>query len=276
MLSVWKCFEMIKYKENSLPELRGSFNNDVFIYTSGQSAKNFPLIEYQNRKYIVVNGAVRVFIEKNIKPLAFVFDDADFIQENTDLVIRSIAFSEYIFMPKELFLQYSIEEKIPSEHRGKVFFINKVNKIDGVQQGSYRFFYFKNIFNKSLVFKLSRLFYKSKNIGFSKNISEGYFCARTIAYVALQLAYYLGFKRVFFVGLDLNASAGRFYDKKDPLPTTLDKDYPRHIYPSFELVAKRIVDESFEIYNLSTQSRLPRNIMPKITLDQLADLINGK
>lgn len=72
---------------------------------------------------------------------------------------------------------------------------------------------------------MSRLFYKSKNIGFSKDITDGYFCARTIAYVALQLAYYLGFKRVFFVGLDLNSEVGRFYDKKDPLPTTLDKGW---------------------------------------------------
>lgn len=266
---------MIKCEENSLSEFKGIFNNDVFIYTSGQSAKDFPLIEYQNRKYIVVNGAVRIFIEENIKPLAFVFDDADFIQENTDLVIRSIAFSEYIFMPKELFLQYSIEDKILNEHRDKIIFINKINKMDGIQQGSYRLFYLKNIFNKNLVFKLSRLFYKSKNIGFSKNINEGYFCARTIAYVALQLAYYLGFKRVFFVGLDLNPSVGRFYDNKDPLPTTLDKDYPRHIYPSFELVAKRVIDEDFKIYNLSMESKLPDSVIPKITLNQLTRFIDG-
>ena len=264
---------MIRFEENSLPKLKGVFNNDVFVYASGKSAKEFPLIDYKNKKYIVVNGAIRVFIEKDIKPLAFIFDDGDFIKENTDLVFIAIAFSEYIFMPKKLFLQYDIEGNIVSEHRSKIYFIDKINEVDGVKQGSYRFFYLKNILNKNILFNLSRLFYKSKNIGFSKDITDGYFCARTIAYVALQLAHYLGFKRVFFVGLDLNSEVGRFYDKKDPLPTTLDKDYPRHIYPSFKIVAKRVIDDDFKVYNLSIESRLPDSVIPKITLNKMVGMV---
>lgn len=259
---------------NRLPNLKEKFNGNVFIYASGKSSEDFPLEQYKEEKYIVVNGAVRMFIERDTKPFAFIFDDVGFLEKNIDLVVQAIVFSEFTFMPKELFLKFNIMDKIPSQYNDKIYFINKINQIDGVSQGSYRLFFIKNIFNDKLVFNFSRLLYKSKNTGFSKDITQGYFCARTIPYVAFQLAYYLGFNRVFFVGLDLNASAGRFYDKKDPLPTTLDKDYPRHIYPSFAIVSKRVLSEKFKAYNLSVKSKLPECILPKITLKELKRLIN--
>lgn len=252
------------------------FSGEVFIYASGQSSLDFPLAEYSGEKYIVVNGAIRAFIDLGIKPFAYVYDDPDFIESNVELVIKAIEISEVIFMPRELYVEYKIADKVSEHLKTKINFISKVNKPDGVTLYPYRFFFIRNLFNRELVFKLSRLIYKSKNIGFSRDIEQGYFCARTIPYVALQLAYSLGFERVFFIGLDLNESVGRFYDGEIPLPTTLDKDYPKHIYPSFKLVAKRIVCDKFKIYNLSLNSRLPETVIPKITLKQLRAILDEK
>lgn len=261
---------------SNIEQLSEKFTGPVFIYASGKSSKEFPLTKYKDERFIVVNGAVREFIKTGVTPFSYIFDDGSFLKNNIALVLEAIKISKFVFMPYFLYIEYSLNERVSDQDKNKIYFIDKVNRRNGLSLESYRLFFLKNILNKKIVFKLSRVFYSSKNIGFSKDMTQGYFCARTIPYAALQLAYYLGFKKVFFVGLDLNAAVGRFYDKNDALPTTLDKDYPRHIYPSFEFVAKRIVNDDFKIYNLSTHSKLPGNIMPKITLNQLMDFINEK
>jgi len=208
--------------------------------------------------------------------VAYVYDDPDFISNNVELILEAIKISNHVYMPRELYIQYGFNAKVAKEFKGKIRFISKINRPDGVVLSPYRLFYLRNLFNSELVFNLSRLLYRSKNIGFSRNINKGYFCARTIPYVALQLAYTLGFEQVFFIGLDLNESVGRFYDNGGALPTTLDKDYPRHIYPSFRLVAKKVVKKNFKIYNLSLHSKLPDEVIPKITFKQLGDILDRK
>lgn len=261
---------------SNVEQLSEGFTGPVFIYASGKSAKEFPLAKYKNEKFIVVNGAVREFIKAGVTPFSYIFDDGSFLKNNIGLVLEAIKVSKFVFMPYFLYIECGLNERVSDQNKNKIYFIDKVNRRNGLKLESYRLFFLKNILNKKILFKFSRIFYSSKNIGFSKDMAQGYFCARTIPYAALQLAYYLGFKKVFFVGLDLNVAVGRFYDKNDALPTTLDKDYPRHIYPSFKFVAKRIVNAGFEIYNLSAHSKLPENIMPKITLSQLEGFINEK
>lgn len=259
---------------NDLSSLNKSFCDDVFIFASGGSAKDFPLFKYKDKNFICVNGSVSIFIESGISPLVYLFNDESFLINSLSLVLEAIRISDYIFIPEELYLNYIANELGDNELCKKIYFISRVNRRYKERPVSDRAFAFKNIFNKSYEYSFN-IFSKQKNrIGFSRDISKGYFCARTIPYVALQLAYYLGFSRVFFIGLDLNSSVGRFYSESDILPTTLDEDYSKHIYPSFELASKRVFSENFKVYNLSTQSKLPSRIVPKITLSQLAGLID--
>lgn len=259
---------------SKLAALQNSCSGPVFVFASGPSAKDFPLADYQHYPFIVVNGAVRRFLEQGLTPLAFVFDDINFLTANKALVLQAIRSATHSFMPEEHFLAGGLSEQLAPSDREKIVFIDKVNKDKGTPLGSYRYYFIKNICNKDLVFNLSRLLYTSKNIGFSKNMLHGYFCARTIPYVALQLAYFLGFTRVFFVGMDLNGTTGRFYDDLNPLPTTLDKDFPKHIEPSFRLFSQRVMGRAFMAYNLATDSKLSTEIVPKITLDQLQSMLN--
>ncbi|WP_289538040.1 hypothetical protein [Pseudomonas sp. SO81] len=47
---------------------------------------------------------------------------------------------------------------------------------------------------------------KPNRIGFSRNLEKGYFSSRTVPYAGIQLAYHLGFSRVFLVGMDFDSS----------------------------------------------------------------------
>lgn len=259
---------------NNLSTLKEKFSGNVFIFASGGSAKNFPLLDYKDNDFICVNGAVSVFIERNITPFAYLFDDEGFLINSLDLVLKAIKVSKYIFMPEELYIKHLASKVKLQEFVNKIYFIERVNRGHGRKVLSDKEFSFKNILNKDLVFSFSLLSNRKNRIGFSRNMETGYYCARTIPYVALQLAYYLGFKSVVLIGLDLNSQAGRFYDKDNALPTSIDQDYLRFILPSFELLANKVIDEEFKVYNLSETSKLPNKIVKKIDLTGLDKILN--
>ena len=66
----------------------------------------------------------------------------------------------------------------------------------------------------------------------------------------------------------------RFYESAgDVVGSRLDKDFEPYIKPSFEIAASLRQSEQFEVYNLSTQSRLPAEVIPKISLPEALQLI---
>lgn len=96
-----------------------------------------------------------------------------------------------------------------------------------------------------------------------------------MAYLALQLAYHLGFTKVVLVGVDLNETVSRFYEKPGAMtsPCLLDQHFYTRILPSLEILSKYVVNEDFQVYNLSQTSRIPVELVPRVTLEQLDALI---
>ena len=96
-----------------------------------------------------------------------------------------------------------------------------------------------------------------------------------MAYLALQIAYHAGFTKVFLVGVDLDQSAGRFYEKAGAVvsPCNLDDHFHTRILPSFEIMSKYVMDDDFQVYNLSGSSRIPGELVPRVTLDQIDRMI---
>ncbi|WP_373332373.1 6-hydroxymethylpterin diphosphokinase MptE-like protein [Thiopseudomonas alkaliphila] len=242
---------------NHLSELRNQFSGTVVILASGPSATEVPLKVYQENPVIAVNGAVRLLLEHNIQPFLYMFNDGYFVENNIELVKQVLEVAQYVFMPEELYQKYFVSH--PAQN---IYFIHRVNR--GAQQYSPRVFAFRALFDRELVGKFSLFSQKKNRIGFSKNLEKGYYCARTIPYVGLQAAYYLGFNKVLIAGLDLNSELGRFYESKNQgLRSTLDKDYKNFIFPSFKLYGSKVRSKDFEIINLSLVSRLPDNVLPK-------------
>ena len=118
--------------------------------------------------------------------------------------------------------------------------------------------------------------YHTGRVGFSRDIRRGVFTAQTVIFEALQVAAYLGYRQIFILGMDLNASPGqaRFYEQGDLIARTrLDRDYAPYIQPAFEVARTVATTAGFTIYNLSPHSRLPGAIIPKITLDEALDMM---
>ncbi|MEN5201717.1 lipopolysaccharide biosynthesis protein [Pseudomonas wadenswilerensis] len=247
---------------SSFDTCRNIASGPVFVIASGSSAKDFPFLEFADVPMITMNGAISMFIDTPIKPFFYVCTDRDFSNQQPQLFAEAMRRSERVALWED---HYRSTRVTPE---GELFFLRKAPKPT-----------FRDWLRTDPELIRNRPYPSSrkKPLGFSKNLQRGFFDARTVAYVALQIAYHAGFNQVMMVGVDLNQNAGRFYE--DPLskrsPCGLDQHFDSRILPSFELAADSVVGEGFEVFNLSPSSRLPRTVIPYRSLDEVRALVNS-
>jgi Kdo-III transferase WaaZ len=258
----------------SFSEVSEEFGGSVFIVASGPTVKDFDFESYREQSFIAVNGSVSIFLDKDIRPCFYLCDDVGFARGRVDLLKRGLYVSTHVAMSFAVFSVLYESDK--SCLIGKsIFLLERVNRPIYGDAVSDRKYAWSIRHDKDLICGFS-IFRRSPNrIGFSRNLDKGYFVARTIPYVALQLSYCIGAKRVFLVGVDFNSGAGRFYESgAHALPSSLDEDYDKLILPSFKFMSDKIVKASkFEVYNLSLSSRLPMSVVPKIEASELRRLL---
>lgn len=258
----------------NLAELRGTQTGDLFIVASGPSAKQFQLRSYAHLPMVAVNGSIRLFAEAGIAPYFYLCDDSSFVRNRLPLLLQAVELAQNLALSPRVI--ESLLERAPQALYGRcVYRLERVNRTHegSVAMGDRRFAWLVRK-DCDIECRFSLLRQKPNRIGFSRNMEKGYFSNRTIPYAGLQLAYHLGFGRVFMVGLDLDSSVGRFYEQgSEAVPSRLDGDYEDYILPCFQLMSERIVGPNFQVYNLSTSSRLPESVVPKITFDRLDQLL---
>lgn len=107
-----------------------------------------------------------------------------------------------IYLNKDLNIEYHlIEDVLVAEDRQKDL---KRLKLSNILIGNYLAYLFSKEFKQ---FKWFNVIYdfndKKKNWPkFSKNAGKKMYTGGTVTYLALQLAYYMGFKRIFIIGMD--------------------------------------------------------------------------
>ncbi|MDR2926074.1 MAG: hypothetical protein LBU76_09060 [Azoarcus sp.] len=259
--------------------LKNFFSGSVFIMASGASVAEFSVSKYSSFPFIVMNGSILRFSGTEINPIFYLCSDPDFPEKHPDVAVLGCERSKNIAMDLRCFNK--IYEYDKNALIGKsLYMLNRVNRYPDryVKTRIYsdRRFAWSVQKDTDFVCDFSILNKIQNRIGFSKNMDRGYFCARTIVYPAVQLAYMMGFKRVYIVGMDLNKQVGRFYEKSgDVAQSYIDDDYVDYILPSFKFFSERILkhEDSFHVFNLSQNSRLPDSILPKISYIQLDELL---
>ncbi len=263
----------------SLASLKGTCSGPAFIVASGPSVRDFPIERYAHVPMFAVNGSILGFQRAGVQPFFYVCDDPNFPAASPQVVVEASRCSRNMAVSVSVIdsLLNSVPDfkpVCPAYHMER---LNRPWRGRGTADRKFAW----SIRNNPDYFSSFSLFSKKKNrVGFSADISKGYFCARTVPFVALQLAYHLGFSSVILVGVDLNSKLGRFYESEadcDALPSALDEDYDRLILPSFELVAQRVVKPgAFEVFNLFEGGRLPCTVFPRIKNVDCLDEFLGK
>jgi len=247
---------------SSFENCRNTGSGAVFVIASGSSAKDFPFHAFSDVPMITMNGAISMFIDTPIKPFFYVCTDRDFSNQQPGLFAQALRRSERVALWEDHY------ESAHVETDAELYFLRKAPKTR-----------FLDLLRTDHELVRNRTFLSKcrKPLGFSKNLQRGFFDARTVAYVALQIAHHCGFDKVFLVGVDLNQDVARFYEDKHSKrsPCGLDQHFESRILPSFELVAESVVGDDFAVYNLSPSSRLPRAVIPYKSLEQVQAMVRA-
>lgn len=93
--------------------------------------------------------------------------------------------------------------------------------------------------------------------GFSWDLAQGIYSGYTVSYYALQLAVYMGFEEIYFLGLDLKNKPkqthffGHDYHSEDHETT----EFPK-MRKGFESIAPTLKERGIKVYNCSEESSL--------------------
>lgn len=93
--------------------------------------------------------------------------------------------------------------------------------------------------------------------GFSTNLEEGIYSGYTISYFALQIAAYMGFKKIFFLGLDLKHLGPKthFFGQDEQTVNHEQTEFPRML-KTLNFGAQTLADTDIEVFNCSPNSIL--------------------
>ncbi|MGU9855407.1 lipopolysaccharide biosynthesis protein [Pseudomonas sp. LF245] len=240
---------------------RNTETGAVFIIASGMSGAAFPIEKFAHVPMITMNGAISMFMGTDVKPCFYACTDKSFSEQQPGLFEYAMAVSQNVALWEDHARASGIHPA------GRLYTLSKAKKPS----------WFDTVRGKHVALVTNHPLpgAHQRPIGFSKDMSEGFFDARTVAYLTLQLAYHLGFSKVFLVGVDLHEKSGRFYENRESIssPCGLDQHYYTRILPSFELMARKVVGDSFRVYNLSDCSRIPESVVPRVTLADVEGLI---
>ncbi|WP_447753960.1 lipopolysaccharide core biosynthesis protein [Pseudomonas nicosulfuronedens] len=256
-------------------ECRGRHQGSVFLLASGPSAGEFPLSRYADWPVVAMNGSIVRCADQRVTPFFYLCDDPGFVRDRPDLACLGARSASHLAMSLNCFQALHQHDPTVLPQCASVLLLERVNRQNGMAVLSDRSYAWSIRNDPDLICGFSLLHRKTNRIGFSCDMSKGYFGGRTIPYAATQLACHLGFSQVFIVGMDLSKSIGRFYETgAAALPSSLDEDFDDYILPSFRIVAEKVAPRHpLRLFNLSQGSRLPASVVPKVELTELDALL---
>ncbi|WP_040259852.1 LPS biosynthesis protein [Pseudomonas massiliensis] len=242
---------------------RDTRQGPVIILASGPSTQDFPLEEFASIPIITMNGAISRLLPTSIEPLFYVCTDRGFPLQQPELYEAAVARARHLALwPDEI-------ARLAPSRRLQAYALRRAPATC-----------WRHIFGKEreqAVRSRNVLSKRCRSIGFSQDMSYGFFDARTVAYVCAQLAYHLGFEKVFLVGVDLDGTAQRFYDRETRTlsPCGLNDHFDTRIVPSFEVLQRAFRRAGRQVFNLSARSRLPASVIPRADLGTLRRALYG-
>lgn len=216
------------------------------LLLSGPSINTLENPSLLGKRYtIAVNGSPELLLKYGVTCNAYVVSDRAFLRRRTMDFLRYARCAGHCFLPYDSIMAL----------------LNTGVQIDDVRIC---------VFDRS-----KRPFHKYRRIWkdpyFARSFSYGLGSYETIAYIALQVAYCLGFRKVYIFGMDLSLE-GRFYQEEQKEPQRLHKRWDTGIIEPLTLVGNMVAKGEWTVINCSPDSRLPESILPKMDPNQALSL----
>ncbi len=257
-------------------EIRDSQRGDCFVVCSGPSIGEVDLKQIAGCRTFAVNGSIIEVQRSGLRPDYYTATDPDFYQHRLSFIEQAIDADAQCFLSAEG-LPWLIRQRPELLRTSNLFLSETINRRYGQPRLSPTDFDQYVATDKDLFVHRSHR-RQTGNIGFSADLGKGLFCGRTVAFRAIQIAYYIGYRRVFLLGMDLGGKDRqlRCYEEQECRPSRLADDYQRFILPSFEVLQTNSATLGLEVYNLSPCSRLPSSIIPTISLDTALRMVSAR
>jgi len=254
---------------NPLTSLRRTSSSQCFIIATGPSLAETDVSQLASHTCFGVNGAIALADDSGLEFQYQLVSDGSFVRDRLPLVRRMLASgAECLFSFAALGMLCEQDPGLLASPN--LYLLPEMNyryQLPRLDADDFR----RWALRQEGISLHPDPGYNSGRVGFSRDINCGVFTAQTVVFEALQVAYYLNFRQVFILGMDLNARPGqaRFYEQAGKAARTrIDRDYAPYILPAFEVARDIAATEDFEIYNLSLNSRLPGTVIPKISLQE--------
>ena len=255
---------------HNMKQARGLGGGACFLVATGPSMKDVDLKKLSAYETLSFNGAIRLFLDQGMVPDYALIPDPRIFDNCFEFVEKSVlsgakCFFSYVGISRickrrpdllrhgNIYLIESIECKYDQPLSASDWPPCEGDALEGIYL--------------SKEYPDTR---KRKGVmGFSCDAERGFFFGRTVAYLGVQLASWLGSSSIHILGMDLGGTgkAHCYAGKANGTPDFL-KHYEPEIRVPFEIARSAGEEEGFCIYNLSEHSTLPSSVIPKITLEE--------
>ncbi|MEM6052790.1 sugar glycosyltransferase [Erwinia sp. P7711] len=245
-----------------LSELKNSFTGKILLAATGPSVNDVPFETLPEMPTIGVNGAY--VLNGKVKFSFYLIVDMGFIDNRTNIIHEIIKNEKLILFTTAHGIVRIIEK----------FSLNNIKcRLSIIEDISCKIYEPKIEDSKLCTIHSSNdaIFFDGKSRGFNTDIRYGIFDAGTVVYWALQMLLFLGFERIYIIGLDMNNfDQPRFYEtSSEKLPSMLSQKLNDIIIPSFRHASQVMKNRNVNVFNLSMSSAIEDDIFKKVSHNEI-------
>lgn len=242
-----------------LSKLHNSCQGEALLTATGPSVKTLRFENIPVMPAIGVNGAY--FLNQQVNFRFYVIVDMGFIDSRPEIVRNVIQRTELTLFTTVHGIVRILDRFGQEAIRCRLTVVEDAScKIyhPRLESGELHDYYHRE---NGVVFSK-----ENRTLAFSQDIRCGIFDAGTVAYWAMQIIAYLGFKQLFIAGLDMNNfHQPRFYEtEQDRLPTFLADKVESLVIPAFRHAGAVMKKQQIAIKNLSLHSAIESDIFEKV------------
>ena len=214
-------------------------NRRCFIVATGPSLKleDLDLLKKHNEVCISMNRIYNIFDRTEWRPQYYVIEDAKMIEDLADEIAELDLPCKFVASNPEIYWENDKAET-------------------------------------SIKYHMIVQDYKDKMPGFSESFDRFVYNGRTVTYVCLQLAAYMGFTEIYLLGVDFNYS-NNLYDEKNHFEgyhksnskVRLNAIYPEKMILAYEKAKRYGKLHNIKIYNATRGGKL--EVFERVNLDDL-------
>jgi len=251
--------------------LSRQYTGACFTVATGPSLAETDLNKLAAFETISLNCAIKKFKDADLIPTHCIIVDRRVFENQWACVRDSILSGANCFF-SYVGLSRICEREPELLQHGNIFLIESISRKFGVPRIS-KTDLLKDATNDTEIFLDAKFSELCRAVGFSANLKKGLFSGKTVATWATQLAPALGYQKNFIIGMDLGGTGKKhFYADGNHAPPDFMRDYEPYIRVCFEQAKRASTAIGFEVYNLSKDSTLPHEIIPKISMQQALEL----